>query len=99
MTSPNPIVFWTLTAAFMLGLFLMGWLGEKLSKNASIRRFCNTTLGMCSGLGLAFVGFLAALAGTVSDRLGLMAFGLLFFTFCISTGIFSEETRTARKAR
>ena len=87
------------TVAIISALVLTAWLGERLSHNNTIKHICNTGWGIFAGTCLSGLGFLAAVAGAAStpSRLGLTALGMLFFTFFISVGIFSEQTTPPTK--
>lgn len=92
-------LFYTIFATFIGSLVGLGKLGETLSKNPSIRRFCNSRSGVVVFIFLIAFSFLTAIAGAPSSRLDLIGGGLLSFTFFFSIAIFSEESRGLRRVK
>lgn len=93
MGPANPIVVWTLLAVFLGSIVLAAWAGAMLSKNPRIKAFFNTRLGALVVVCTAFTGFLAAVAGASVDppRFLLIACGIVFYSFFMSVGIYSEN--------
>jgi len=94
----SALLFYTIVATFIGSLVGMGKLGETLSKNPTIRQFCNSRPGVVVFMFLITLSFLTAIAGAPSSRMDLIAGGLLSLTLFFSIAVFSEETRRSRRA-
>ena len=93
------LLFYTIFVVFIGSLVGLGKLGETLSKNPSIRQFCNSRSGVVTFSFLIAISFLTAMAGAPASRMDLILGGMLSLTFFFSIAVFSEESSRSRRAR